>query len=237
MFNEPTIGIITELYRRAFKHAPYSTDSTSQMEMGFYISGKARYIVNDDDDEWHKDKLKEQVDLLNKDPGYHIIHTNEIWIRNGISVNQQHKHRKRGGYIFQNCLPLCVISPSAVMIHKIIFDDVGMFNETLPACEDYDLWLRICYKYPVLYTDKKLVIKYGGHEDQLSKKYWGMDRFRIKALSNIIRQGQLKEDNLKSAIQTMHNKIHIYQNGAKKHANNNAATEFQHLLFEYPLPH
>ena len=93
------------------------------------------------------------------------------------------------------CLDLCRISPSSVIIHKDIFNKVGLFNEKLPVCEDYDLWLRIAEKFPVLYLDEKLTIKYGGHLNQLSKKYWGMDRFRIIALENIIKKNFLLKKN------------------------------------------
>ncbi len=96
----------------------------------------------DSDDEWLPDKLNKQLALVSQQPEYKIIHSDEIWIRYGVRVNQMKKHIKKGGWIFQDCLPLCAISPSAVMIHRSVFDDVGLFDESLPACEDYDLWLR-----------------------------------------------------------------------------------------------
>ncbi|MGK0296532.1 MAG: glycosyltransferase involved in cell wall biosynthesis [Gammaproteobacteria bacterium] len=189
----------------------------------------------DSDDKWHKDKLMHQSTLLANNPEYLIIHSDEIWIRNGIRINQKKKHQKKSGYIFHDCLRLCVISPSSVIIHNSIFKDIGLFNQSLPACEDYDLWLRICYKYPVLCANRNLVYKYGGHNDQLSQKYWGMDRFRIRALENIIKCGQLQNKELQLAILTMHEKIKIYQDGAIKRNNHKSATEFQHLLEEYPI--
>ncbi len=79
-----------------------------------------------------------------------------------------------------------MITPSAVLINRRVFEEIGLFDECLPACEDYDLWLRITHKYPVGLVDRKLVVKTGGHPDQLSGKYWGMDRFRIKSLENLL---------------------------------------------------
>ncbi|MCP4992198.1 MAG: glycosyltransferase family 2 protein, partial [Gammaproteobacteria bacterium] len=134
----------------------------------------------DSDDEWLPGKLRAQIALLEKNPEVKICHTEEIWIRNGKQVNQMKKHAKSGGHIFQNCLPLCVISPSSVIIHREIFHEIGAFDEELPACEDYDLWLRICASHPVAFVEQPQINKYGGHEDQLSQKHWGMDRFRIK---------------------------------------------------------
>ena len=70
------------------------------------------------------------------------------------------KPAKSGGWIYEKCLPLCVISPSSAVIHKSVFQKVGAFDEMLPACEDYDLWLRICAAYPVLYVEQPLLRKY-----------------------------------------------------------------------------
>lgn len=108
----------------------------------------------DSDDEWLPQKLTSQKEMLAANPQYKICHTDEIWIRNGTRVNAMKKHTKAGGFIFERCLPLCVVSPSSVLIHRSVFDEVGLFNEDLPTCEDYDLWLRICARFPVLYVDR-----------------------------------------------------------------------------------
>jgi len=170
----------------------------------------------DSDDAWHIDKLKLQMDALNNNPGLLLCHTNEIWYLNGVLRNQMQKHEKTGGWIFEKCLPMCLISPSSVMIHRSLFDKVGLFDESLVACEDYDLWLRICAFYPVLYCPEPLTFKYGGHEDQLSKKYWGMDRFRIQSLFQLIRSGNLSQENLAKAKNMLNYKTTIYIKGAKK---------------------
>jgi glycosyltransferase involved in cell wall biosynthesis len=170
----------------------------------------------DSDDEWLLGKLQAQVDLLQKHPEIRICHTEEIWIRNGKRVNQMKKHAKSGGYIFQNCLPLCVISPSSVMIHSSLFAEVGTFDEGLPACEDYDLWLRICATNPVAFVEQPQIKKYGGHEDQLSQKHWGMDRFRIQALEKIIQSGSLSGTDRTAAIQILIDKAEILAQGAIK---------------------
>lgn len=187
----------------------------------------------DSDDVWHEDKLEKQIQALKKAPEYLICHSDEIWIRNGHRVNQMNKHKKSGGYIFQQCLPLCVISPSSVIIHRIIFDEIGLFDETLPTCEDYDLWLRICSRYPVLFIDEKLITKHGGHDDQLSHKHWGMDRFRIQALNKIISEAKLNDSNRDAAVKMLKHKINIYLAGAEKHGNTKHVDDFKQLLTKY----
>ncbi|MFQ5470207.1 MAG: glycosyltransferase family 2 protein [Gammaproteobacteria bacterium] len=170
----------------------------------------------DSDDEWAAEKLEKQLAVIDCKAGVKIIHTDEIWIRNGKRVNPMCKHRKPDGSIFEQCLPLCAISPSSVIIHRTLFDEIGLFDVNLPACEDYDMWLRICSRHPVHLVDEQLTIKYGGHGDQLSKKYWGMDRFRIASLMNIIESRTLTDKQSSAAIEVLMKKIDIYLTGAEK---------------------
>jgi glycosyltransferase involved in cell wall biosynthesis len=183
---------------------------------GISVSSGTWIAFLDSDDEWLASKLSAQITALHDDSDYKICHTDEIWIRHGKRVNPMKKHAKSGGYIFNQCLPLCIISPSSVLIHRSVFETYGLFDESLTVCEDYDLWLRICAFLPVLYLAKPHIIKYGGHQDQLSRKYWGMDRFRITALEKIIENPDLSETNRKAAVKTLLEKIDIYISGAKK---------------------
>ena len=174
----------------------------------------------DSDDQWLPDKLQAQVTALQNNPDYTFCHTNEIWIRNGKRVNPMNKHDKYGGFIYQKCLPLCVVSPSSVLIKKRVFDDVGYFDESLPVCEDYDYWLRYCATDPVLYVETPQLIKHGGHQDQLSKRYWGMDRYRIQALLKILDSDNLSKFDKTATVDMLLEKHRILEMGAKKHGNN-----------------
>lgn len=177
----------------------------------------------DSDDEWLPDKLEKQVSSFNN-TNFKLCHSDEIWIRNNKQVNQMKKHQKYGGYIYEKCLPLCVISPSAVIINRTVFDSIGYFDESLKICEDYDLWLRICSVYEVNYIDEKLIIKYGGHSDQLSRKTWGNDIFRIYSLIKILklqREAKIKlnKNNLEATRQVLIKKCEILKNGYLKRKN------------------
>ena len=187
----------------------------------------------DSDDEWLPGKLNLQLALLGSLPDYLICHTEEIWVRNGRRVNQMKKHAKYGGDIFHRCLPLCVISPSSVLIHRTLFDRVGLFDESLPACEDYDLWLRICAAHPVAYVATPQIVKYGGHEDQLSRRFWGMDRFRIVALEKIIQSGSLAEDALFAARAMLSKKARIMAQGAAKREKSKEAAQYREIAERY----
>ncbi|VAW89796.1 Glycosyl transferase, family 2, partial [hydrothermal vent metagenome] len=113
---------------------------------------------------------------------------------------------------------------------RSIFDDVGLFDESLPACEDYDLWLRITSVYPVLYCDEPLIQKYGGHEDQLSRKHWGMDRFRIQALVGILEAGGLNESDYAAALEMMLGKAKVVLGGARKRNNDDVIAAYEALI-------
>lgn len=189
----------------------------------------------DSDDEWLPHKLEAQLDLVDRCPGHRLVHGNEIWIRRGRRVNPMIKHAKSGGWIYEKCLPRCVISPSAVMVHRTLFDDVGVFDETLPVCEDYDLWLRICALHPVLYVDGPVIVKYGGHDDQLSARYRGMDRFRIQALVNMLESNGLTASQRQATTQTLAEKIGIYMNGARKRDRYDEVAFCQALLVRWGL--
>ena len=180
----------------------------------------------DSDDSWMPHKIEQVREAWQQQPGYVLYHSDEIWIRNGIRVNPKHKHRKSGGWIFENCLPLCAISPSASVISKSALQSVGMFDENLPACEDYDLWLRLCHQYPVNYIDKALITKYGGHPDQLSRQHPAMDRFRIRALYRLLKTTALQPEYYRAAETTLLGKLDILIKGAVKHRNQDLVDEF-----------
>ena len=176
----------------------------------------------DSDDEWLDHKLTDQFQMLEQ-TGLKVCHTEEIWIRNGKRVNQMNKHRKYGGWIYQQCLPLCAMSPSSIVIHHSVFKEVGNFDETLPACEDYDLWLRIAARFEVAYVDHPCIYKYGGHEDQLSRKHWGMDRFRVIALEKCLTNDSIRScltpELLQQTQAMLIKKLEILKSGAIKRGN------------------
>jgi glycosyltransferase involved in cell wall biosynthesis/nucleoside phosphorylase len=140
----------------------------------------------DSDDCWKKSKLKNQIDYLRKYPFYQILQSEEIWIRNGVRVNPCKHHKKPVGWIFEPSLERCLVSPSGVLIKKSLIEQYGGFNENFPVCEDYDLWLKISRHHPVGLDPNLSVVKYGGHKDQLSRKYPAMDRFRVKSLVRLL---------------------------------------------------
>ena len=182
----------------------------------------------DSDDLWLPSKLSHQMAFFHQHPQAVACQTEEIWIRNGRRVNPKNRHRKPSGMIFEPSLALCLVSPSAVMIRRSLFDQVGLFDESLPACEDYDMWLRISCRYPVHLISTPLIVKRGGHSDQLSRQP-GLDRFRIQSLQNIIDSGQLTEAQLDAAREMLRVKSRIYAAGCRKRGRLEEAASYEKL--------
>jgi glycosyltransferase involved in cell wall biosynthesis len=169
----------------------------------------------DSDDLWLPDKLARQIFWLEGQPELLICQTEETWVRRGVRVNKPLSHRQVGGRIFLPSLSRCMISPSAVMLDRRLISDHGGFDETLPAAEDYDLWLRLTWRYEVGLVDEPLVIKRGGHPDQLSRQ-WGLDRFRIRALVKLVQEPDLPEPYARAARRMLAAKCALYAQGCAK---------------------
>lgn len=186
----------------------------------------------DSDDLWLAQKLAIQTAVMAQNPSVQICQTEEIWIRNGVRVNPKAKHRKPSGDIFTPSLELCLVSPSAVMLTRALFEQVGGFDESLPVCEDYDLWLRIAVEHSVRLIDDALVIKRGGHADQLSRSVWGMDRYRVLALQTLLRSG-LDGTRRNAAIEVLRRKVEVLAAGARKRGKASDARVYEEILAEF----
>jgi glycosyltransferase involved in cell wall biosynthesis len=207
---------VLDSYRNVIKVLSQKNKGVSAARNRGIAEASGKFIAFlDSDDIWLPQKLSVQIEFFNQTPDALICQTEEVWIRNGLRVNPKKRHKKPSGMIFKPSLELCLVSPSAVMIQRGLFDRVGGFDETLPACEDYDLWLRISCRFPIHLVDTALIIKRGGHDDQLSKRA-GLDKFRIKAIEKIIKSGLLSDDQHRAAVKTLKNKCDIYAAGCRK---------------------
>ena len=184
--------------------------------LGIKMSSYEWITFLDSDDLWNIEKLYIQLKTLDEKSDFYVFFTDEVWVRNGRRVNSGKRHAKYSGWIFEKCLPLCIISPSSVMIHKSVFSKVGLFDESMPVCEDYDLWLRISIHYPIFFIPKPLIIKRGGHEDQLSKKLFGMDRFRVRSLKKMLLEPALTLSQKQNVLAELKKKSAVYAQGCLK---------------------
>ena len=187
----------------------------------------------DSDDEWLPNRLATQLELAAANPQYQLIHGEEIWVRQGKRVNPRHKHRKSGGHIFQRSLELCLISPSAALLRRELLDDVGWFDEDFVVCEDYDLWLRVTARHEIGFVTEPIIIKYGGHDDQLSAKYRAMDYWRVLAMDKVAHLENLAHEDRAALQQQLLQKASILLKGYAKHKNYAHWQQVQSLYKSY----
>jgi glycosyltransferase involved in cell wall biosynthesis len=182
---------------------------------GVAASHGALVAFLDSDDRWLSGKLSAQVALFQRQPQAQACYTDEIWIRHGVRVNPRLIHQKHGGWLFERSLPRCIISPSSIMLQRTLWNQLGGFDESLPACEDYDLWLRLTLAAPVWLLPERLIVKRGGHADQLSRCLPMLDQYRITALEKIL-TAPLTPARRQAVLTHLVQKCRIVAQGAQK---------------------
>jgi len=226
---------VVDSYERDIKYSfqPHKGVSSAR-NLGLKLSKGDFIAFLDSDDLWKKEKIRLQMQYMKAHPDAVVCCTQETWIRNGVFVNPRKKHRKHSGWIFEKVLPLCLLSLSSALFRRRLFEEIGTFDEDLPACEDYDLGIRLAHKYPVVFLNEPLIIKRGGHEDQLSKKYWGMDRFRVRALEKALTL-DLSEENERLVKKEMLKKCRILISGFEKRGKIPEASDYRKIIEKYDL--
>lgn len=184
----------------------------------------------DSDDAWLPKKLERQLEAHKSEQDKKFSHTDEIWVRRGRRVNPMKKHGKRGGQIFEWCLPMCRISPSSAMIDAELFRRLGGFDTSFRVCEDYEFWLRLTARQSVLFVDEQLLVKHGGHDDQLSSSHWGFDRWRVRALRGVIDSGVLGSDQKLAALDELLRKATVLEKGYDKHGKRMQALRYNRII-------
>lgn len=181
----------------------------------------------DSDDRFVETKLGIQYKAMQENPEFVVSHTDEVWYRRGRLLNQKSKHARTGGMLYDRSLVMCVVGMSTVMARKQLFDAVGLFDESLPCCEDYDLWLRTAIRFPFLKIDAPLTIKNGGRPDQLSHQHRvGMDKFRIRSIHKILAEEKLTAEQRRKAGEELAKKCRIYGRGCLKHGRRNEGMQY-----------
>jgi glycosyltransferase involved in cell wall biosynthesis len=214
-----TAEVVSEFSRVRYVYQPNHGVSAARNH-GVALSNGEWIAFLDSDDIWQPRKLEYQLAFFTTHSEAQICQTEEIWLRNGIRVNPHNKHRKTGGDIFARSLILCLVSPSAVMLSRALFERISGFDENLPACEDYDLWLRITATLPVYLIETPLVLRRGGHADQLSRRFWGMDRFRVQSLCKLLDANILSVEQRRLTEHMLRKKCTILAQGARKRGQN-----------------
>jgi len=138
----------------------------------------------DSDDEWAPSKLQKQVDVFIKDAKVGVVYTGTTLVNN--SKKTKGKVPTEKGYIYNKQLYMDNISPtSAVAVRRECFTLVGLFDPSLEARQDYDLWLRLSRNYKFDYVSESLVTIYREHEDRISSNISNRIQGQLRILKKI----------------------------------------------------
>jgi glycosyltransferase involved in cell wall biosynthesis len=238
VIDDGSIDQTKEIVRSFGKMIKYSYQEhkgiSAARNQGLRISSGDFIAYLDSDDLWLKNKIRAQMSFMEAYPKAMVCYTEEIWVRNGVSVNPRKKHKKYSGWIFDRVLPLCLLSLSSAMFRRGLFEKVGYFDQDLPACEDYDLGIRTACRYPIHLIEQPLIIKRGGHADQLSKKFWGMDRFRVYALEKALGL-ELTPEQRKNVKKELVKKCQILVKGFQKRNKDEELQKYLSLIDKHGL--
>lgn len=114
----------------------------------------------DHDDYWFPDKLARQVDAMRRHPECGVVFAGFIlWnpLENGeypapagfdLSGYPCGDDAEFSGWIYHKFLLDCWMLTSTAMFRREVFRECGLFDESLPYSEDWDLWLRIARVFP-----------------------------------------------------------------------------------------
>jgi glycosyltransferase involved in cell wall biosynthesis len=221
---------LVESYGEAVRYFFQSNAGASAARNCGIKNARGKFITFlDSDDLWQPKKLARQIEWMKAHPDIMLCYTDEIWIRRGVRVNQKKIHAKAGGWIYPLCLPRCIISPSSVLMRHELFAAAGVFDEQLPICEDYDLWLRVASRFEVGFLAEPLIVKRGGHADQLSHSEFGIDRYRVTALMKIYESGILKKAWQEETAAMIRAKCRVLASGFHKRQKLEEAAYYKHL--------
>lgn len=203
---EPRVRLLTH---------PACRGVSAARNTGLAAARGAYFALLDSDDEWLPAKLERQLAFMRR-RGLAISQTQEIWMRGGRRVNAGEAHRKPDGFFFEASLERCLVSPSTVVFTRAFWEEIGGFDESLPACEDYDLWLRTLLRHPVGLLDAFLTVRHGGRADQLSTLYIGQDLFRIRAMVGLLGRPEVTDWHRDCILKELRRKVGLYARGCLK---------------------
>lgn len=136
---------------------------------------KGEYIAFvDADDIWLPDKLELQLEMFYKNPDLYFVYTDGYQFRDNSEKNIVtfgKISRLHSGHVLSHLLLEDFIPSPTPLIRLKIFDEVGLFDETLlqHEPEDWDMWLRIAERHQISYVDRPLV-RYRLHTNSLTAK-------------------------------------------------------------------
>lgn len=162
---------LCEQFDRSVRYLPMPKNSGANAARNYGAKNAHGIYIGflDDDDTWAREKIALQVQEMN-DPNIGIVYGN-TWINSEKyhSIKIHYKERRPEGNLYARLFKNNVVgSTSFPLIRKKAFDEVGGFNESVPALQDMELWLRIAKNYKVKYIHEPLGTYYFYIGDRIS---------------------------------------------------------------------
>jgi glycosyltransferase involved in cell wall biosynthesis len=142
------------------------------LNAGLKLAKGELIAILDADDIWHPDKLKEQVQLLDKHPQVGLCFTNYTtfggsepttsWFADHDALVWKYPHRRVSDHNYLLTGPSVLLDlltvqalpkPSSLMFRRKCIDRVGYFDESLTFIQDTQICLRIGKHFPFAFTD------------------------------------------------------------------------------------
>ena len=149
----------------------------------------------DSDDFWEKEKLSLQMPLFIGKVGLVYSGINEVDTEGRILKTVLPESGMRGD-IFRSLLIKNRMTGGTVVVKRKVLNNIGFFDESFRAAENWDLWIRISSKHEVDYVDKPLVnyLKHSGNMSQDNRRMVeGMRSVLKKHLPTVPSDKNLKE--------------------------------------------
>jgi glycosyltransferase involved in cell wall biosynthesis len=196
--NEDEYLPIIEKYQSVFKEFKFLRNETNKgaphsRNRGILESKYDLIALVDDDDEWLPKKLEKQVEIFEKcDDKVGIVYT---WT-DVMDENRNVVHEYRGeleGALKKEILKECFIPSPSVMVRKKAIVEAGLFDESFPSCQDWDMWTRMIMKGYEVKAVKEVVTIYHKHNNGniglSGNAKMGYRKYYIKNLVKIILLG------------------------------------------------
>ncbi len=126
----------------------------------------------DSDDCWLPDYLASQIKLLEEDSSLDIVYCDARYFGDPAMAGKtcMQTFPSNGPVTLESLIRQdCSVILSCTIARRQVVVDVGLFDESLRSCEDYDLWLRIIYGGGHIAYQKKVLGRYRSRPGSLSR--------------------------------------------------------------------
>ncbi|AFZ26450.1 putative glycosyltransferase [Cylindrospermum stagnale PCC 7417] len=152
-------------------------------------SAQGKYIAFlDDDDLWEPQKLEKQISVLEANPRIGLIYSDSLFFsdKRGLSLRSYNTAFPTPNLqVLWTLFRYNYIPVLTVVVRRDCLDKVGLFDETLRCCEDYDLWLRLIEKFPIYFLNQPLA-RYRQSPNNLSQNEEQMFTNHLRVKEKVI---------------------------------------------------